>query len=421
MGALIRGLRNIYRNKIRFALITIILSLCTGIYITMAQVSEGIKENLQTVAAEVQTLLEVRAAGATGMGVGVDALPETFFEPARKIPNIKSIETYLYQRTRDPSRAAALSIFVGVIPGETLRLATHGELGAPKIVSGRNFNAQDKGQAVAIIGAAYSEGHNLRVGDTFILKAEHVLLQDRPNPNVVLEDAAFEVIGVFESGFVFGDNQVFMPLDMAQKIFKQEGKASHVFVTVASVEKVPEVEEALRSIFGDKADIISGQDIAVGWAKALRAIRKNSLFSAGVAVAAGALVVLFTMMLVTRERTREIGILKAIGASNGEVAKQFVAEAIGVALLAGLVGLAVFTLGGAWIANVLLGVATSSLNPATAMGGEDPASSVIFRYDLSPRSLISSLAAVIILTLVGSLTSAIRAVRMRPVEAIRHE
>lgn len=355
------------------------------------------------------------------MGVGVDALPETFLEPARRVPNVKSVETYLYQRTSDPTRAASLSIFVGVVPSETLRLATHGELGKPKIIAGRDFNPEERGKHVAIIGTAYAADYNLAVGDTFTLKAERVLLQDRPNPDVVLEDAGFEVIGIFESGFVFGDNQVFIPLDVAQKVFKQEGKASHAFAAVTSVEKVPEVEEALRSIFGDKADIISGQDIAVGWAKALRAIRKNSLFSAGVAVAAGALVVLFTMMLVTRERTREIGILKAIGASDGEVAKQFVAESIGVALLAGLVGLAVFSLGGARIANVLLGVATSSLNPATAMGGEDPASSVIFRYDLSLSSLISSLAAVIILTLVGSLTSAIRAVRMRPVEAIRHE
>jgi len=127
------------------------------------------------------------------------------------------------------------------------------------------------------------------------------------------------------------------------------------------------------------------------------------------------------MMLVTRERTREIGILKAIGAANRDVARQFVAESLGVALTGGAAGLLVFAAAGPRLAATLLGVATSSLNPQTAMGGETPAQSLVLRYGLSWRAMASALGIVLLLTVVGSLYSVVRAVKLRPVEAMRSE
>lgn len=421
MAAFIRGFRNVYRNKARFILVMIILALSAGIYVTMAQVSAGIQENLTSVASDYLTLLEVRKAGADGMGVGVDALPEEFFEKAKTVPNVVKVEKYLFQRMIYPERAASISVIVGVDRGATPRLALHGELNRPKVVTGRDIGPEDWGKPVAVVGKAFAEYFNLKPGSTFTLKAENVAVQDRPGLNVKLEDMEFQIVGIFEAGFVFGDNQLWMPLNVAQRFSKQEGKITHIYVPAASVDKVEEVDEGLRQAFGDKADVISGQALAQAWGKALGAIRANSLLAAGVAVAAGALVVLFTMMLVTRERTREIGILKAIGANNQDVAKQFVAESLGVSLLGAVLGVGTFIIAGPRLANVLLGVATSSLNPATAMGGEDPASSLVFSYTLSWVSLGSALGMVLLLTLVGSLYTVLRAVKLRPVEAIRYE
>lgn len=421
MRALIRGLRNVYRNKARCVLVMIILGLSAGVYTTMTQVSRGIEENLRIVASDYLTLLEVRKAGADGMGVGVDVLPEEFFENAKTIPNVAKVEKYLFQRMIYPERAASISVVVGVDRGSIPRLALHGELNRPKVTVGRDISPEDWGKPVAVVGKAFAQYFNLKPGSTFTVKAENVAVQDRQGLDVVLKDMEVQVVGIFEAGFVFGDNQLWMPLNVAQRFSRQEGKITHIYVTATSVEKVEEVEEGLRQVFGDQADIISGQALAQSWGKALGAIRANSLLAAGLAVGAGALVVLFTMMLVTRERTREIGILKAIGADNRDVAKQFVGESLGVALLGGIVGLLVFALAGPRVANILLGVATSSLNPATAMGGEDPASSLVLRYSLSWVSLALALAMILLLALVGSLYTVVRAVKLRPVDAIRYE
>ena len=422
MGAVVRGWRNVFRSKARFGLVMLVLALCAGITITMANVSLSIRDNIRTVAGDYLTLLEVRKAGATGMGVGVDALSEDLFARASSVPGVVSVEKYLFQRMIYPERAASIAILVGVGKAATPRLALHGEVNNPRVVTGRGLTPDDAGKPVAVVGNAFAEYFGLAPGSTFTLKAENVTAQDRPGLNVVPEDMEIAVIGIFESGFVFGDNQLFMPLDVIQRFSGQEGKISHIYVRAASVGEVEAVEEALWDAFGDEADIISGRYIAAKWAKALRALESESLLTAGITAAAGALVALFIMMLVTHERTRESGIRKAIGATNGDLARQFAAESMGIALLGGLLGLVVFTVAGARVTNVLLGVAAStSIASATAMGGEDPGSGLVFSYALSWPVVGATLAWILFLAFVGSLYAVIRAVRLRPVEAIRTE
>jgi len=421
MRAVIRGLRNVYRNTARFILVMVILGLAGGVSITMAQVSAGIAENLDVVAADYLALLEVRKAGGDGMGVGADALAEGVFEKAKTVAHVVRTEKYLFQRMVYSERAASISVVVGLEPGAAPRLALHGELNRPRLVAGRWLTAQDVGQPRIVAGQAFARFFGLRPGSRFVFRGENVAVQDRPGRDVAIDDLDVEVVGLFEAGFVFGDNQLFIPLDVLQRFSKQEGKITHIYVSAASVDRVEAVEDGLRQAFGDEADVVSGQTLAQAWGKALAAIRANSLAAGAVAVGAAALVVLFTMMLVTRERTREIGILKALGARNADVARQFVAESLGVALIGGGAGLLLFAGAGPQIANLLLGLATSSLNPATAMGGETPATSLVLRYGLSWISVASTLGIVVILTLIGSLYTVTRAVRLRPVEAIRSE
>lgn len=421
MGPLKRGIQNVYRSQTRAALVILMLGLAVATFITLIQASAEIAERTKVVSSIVGTLIEVRAAGATGMGVGVDALPERFFERAKRVPNITAVERYLFQRMQDPTKLASISIVVGVEPGATLRVATHGEVGNPRFVAGRPFRPEDRSRPVAIVGTAYARQYGLRVGDRFTLRAERVLLQDRPNPDVRLQDAEVEVVGIFESGFVFGDNQVFLPLDFAQRIFKQEGNVTHIFVTAASADVVKQVEEDLFETFESQADVISGQATARSWAKALGSVQANGILGAGVAFVVGSLVTLFTMALVTRERTREIGVLKAIGASSRDVIKQFVAESLTLAALGGLVGLAIFAATGTQLAAAILGIAGTSLNPQTFMGGENPASTLKVNLSVSQSTVVYALGLVLTLGTFGSVYPATRAARMRPVDAIRHE
>jgi putative ABC transport system permease protein len=132
----------------------------------------------------------------------------------------------------------------------------------------------------------------------------------------------------------------------------------------------------------------------------------NGRVGAAISAAVGALVVLFTMILVTRERTREIGILKAIGASNSNVAGLFTAETIGLATVGGLLGLLIYVAGG----NLLVTIFIGSL-------GADVKGSIA--YTLTWSDVSSSLLLVFFFGILGSIYPVFNAVRMRPSDAIR--
>ncbi len=420
MGVLKRGFRNVYRSGTRAVLVILLLGLAVGAFLTMAQAAAGIAAQTGKVGGVLSTLIEVRAAGASGMGQGQDALPVAFFERAQQVPNVDRAELALYQRMRDPEKDTPITIAVGVQPGGILRVAFHGELGDPEIVKGRNFTPADAGKPLAIVGTALAETYKLDVGSEWTLKKEWVALEDRPDPNAEVRDLTVEVIGIYDAGFRFGNNQVFIPLDVAQQTFDQEGKATHIFAVVNSVENVSQVERDLKQAFGGEADIISGQETVRAYAQTLQSIQGNSLLGAGVALAVGALVTLFTMALATRERTREIGTLKAIGASGKQIGLQFAAEAVALALVGALVGLVIYLVAGTALASLLLGAASAG-QATTFVGGEDPLSSLGLTYGLSTVALAAAIGAVLALSLLGSLYPVARTARTSPAEALRYE
>ncbi len=422
MQAMRRGLRNLGRNPIRSVLVVLILALGIGIWVSLLEAARGVRERVGQLGAEVGNLIEVRAKGATGMGVGAQALPETFFEPARRVPHVSRVEPYLFQRTTDPARPIAQSVFVGMQPGATPRVASHGEVGKPTLVAGRFLQPEDVGRQVAVVGKLFADQYDLEVGDTLLLPPRRIAPQDRGSADAEIRPLRLEVVGIFESGFAFGDSQVFLPLDVAQWGFGQPGRASHVFVTVDSVRNVDQVERDLRLAFAGRADIISGQDQARRFADTLAILGGNATLGAGLALAVAGLLVAFVMALVSRERTREIGVLKALGATNGEVAGQFVGEALGLSSMAGLLGTVLYVLAGPALTKLLLPpVATAA---AQALhGATDPLSVVGVRAaaSVSFEGVVLGAGVALVVAILGSLYPVRRAVGLRPAEAIRHE
>lgn len=410
MKALYRGLRNVYRNKTRAALIIVLLGLSIGVFITMAQAADRTADTSSGLERTVATLLEVRAAGATAMGRGVEPLGQKVVEQIRDVSGIRSIEQYLYVRRVDNSLRYPVSVIAGLAPltGE-LRVNSHGEVGTPTIIKGRGFNPEDADQNVGIVGSIYAQQQGLDLGST-----------------LTLNGLPLEVVGIFDAGFVFGNNQAFIPLKVAQEIAYQEGyipdldRLSNIFITAESVGRVDEVERRLRDRLGDEADVLSGQQNAANAAEALDNIRSSSILGAFLSLGISALLVLFTMALVTRERTREIGVLKALGASNLTVIRQFVAESVTLSLFGAALGIALFAAGGSFIADRLLGLSSTSLTGLTGAMGSQPVSDVV-TFSLSASYWGYAAALALVLGVIGSLYPAYGAARMRPAEALRHE
>jgi len=151
----------------------------------------------------------------------------------------------------------------------------------------------------------------------------------------------------------------------------------------------------------------------------------------GIAVVATSLIVLFTMLYTVRERTQEIGVLKAIGFSNGSIMSQFMLEGIILSIMAGLIGIVIGTVGAPIITQLLLtGFAANTgtqanTGPQTVFAGRQ-----IGIPGLTVQSTIATptvelllivFAGAILLGVLGSLYPAWRASKTSPMEALRHE
>ena len=139
------------------------------------------------------------------------------------------------------------------------------------------------------------------------------------------------------------------------------------------------------------------------------------------------LIVLFTMLYTVRERTQEIGVLKAIGFSNGNIMRQFMLEGVIISAIAGLVGVIIGTIAAPVLSSALLpitGISNNSINNTQSVGRQVSlpglslsATAVIPGVEL----LLVVFIGAILLGALGTLYPAWRASRTSPMEALRHE
>ncbi len=327
--------------------------------------------------------------------------PEGLVPRIASLPGVVGVDAYrrwLFQDLRKPFQMSAVN---GVAPGAPLRpMALGGYLGVlPRLIEGRPLRPEDAAEAVAVVGQVFATQYRVGLGDEVVIPAE-VLGATGALPRSELRA---RVVGVVASGVVFPDNQVFVPLRVLQGVLGRPGEVDNLWVRARSATAVPEVEAGLRRLLGGSADVLSVRAPARRVADSLEAVRASSLLASLVAVLAAGLVAFFTMALVARERRREVGVLKALGASDRLVAVQSLAEALALGLLGGVVGVGLTALGGGRLAGALVGTPEGLGDPVRPSPG------------VAAAGVLVGMAA----SALGSVLPIRRAARMRPAEAIR--
>jgi putative ABC transport system permease protein len=227
----------------------------------------------------------------------------------------------------------------------------------------------------------------------------------------------FRVLGVMQSVGEPGDNDVVMPLDTARRyIFGGGDKLNQIIVQASQAAAVPTAENDVIRTLSDRHRIQdpAKRDFEV---QSLRSrldtfnqiLQLLTLFTASVAAISlfvGAIGVLNIMLVSVTERTREIGIRKAIGATRRAILQQFLIESIVLAGLGGLIGV------GVGVGLSVLGAAIAPSFGAT-VGTFAPAVSI--------PSVVLSFGISLAIGLVAGGYPASRAARLRPVEALRYE
>lgn len=420
MGMIILGLRNLLRNKVRLVLVAILIGIPFFLLLTMHSIGDAVERQTSVLTENVNTVLQLRARGSMGHVNMVEQdrlLPQETFAKVQGIEHVEHVEPYLLAMA--PITPPNFVMHVGLATDAVKRLESHGEAGNPRIVAGRDFTPEDAGLDVAIIGKGYAGW----AGITPEKVGEATLTVDptRTHPAIFGIDRPkreLRIIGMYASGYVFGDLQLFMPTETFRSIYGTEQGISWLFAKVDSVENVPLVAQSLRETVGDVADILVPENAAVFTATTSQTVTQLTSVGGILAVVLMVIVVFFVLLITVRERAREIGTLKAIGASNGGVTAQFLTEAIALTLFGGVLGLLLFRGIGAMVTGRLFSL---SIGPFLPSHYRPLFESLAVNNYVSASALILVLVVAVSAAVIGSAYGVWQAVKLSPLEAMRHE
>ena len=415
------GVRNLWRSKLRLVLVAALIGAPFFLLLVMQSIGDAVKRQTDTLKQNVNNTLQLRARGSMGhvnMVGNEDILPQDALAKVKGVEHVARVEPYLLAMT--PTEGHNFAMVVGVDPRDTRRLESHGEAGNPKIIHGRDLTDEDRGKAVAVIGQGVAKWAGIKPDE---LGRGATLTIDLKRPHAVifpLERAPLKltVVGIYASGYVFGDMQVFLPLDTFRQAYGVPEGISWLFVRADSSENLPAVEKQLRTTLGETADIISPTTVAEFQSTATAAVQR--LANGGIALSAVLMlvVVFFVMLLVVRERAWEIGTLKAIGASDAGIVVSFLTEALLLSAVGALAGALLFALWGGPLAQLVFALGISPFLPAQY---SSLANTLSLAPQFGPTTLAVLVAAGVFAALGGSAWGIRQIVRLSPMEAIRHE
>jgi ABC-type lipoprotein release transport system permease subunit len=269
------------------------------------------------------------------------------------------------------------------------------------IISGNYLTGDDSGGV--LIGKPAADKLHLKVGDNVSLSV------NTANGNV--DEQKFTVRGIYSTGtYGFDNATIFLPLAKAQAITQTQNHASTIFVMLKDTSYTDSVAGALK---GSGLKVLTWKDLnplILDWETTANSY--ISIFYL-IILAIAASVIINTLIMSVYERTREIGILSAVGMRGGRIMILFLAEsaflAVGgvlMGLILGVLSVYLFNIHGFYIGNMGL---TGFLVTDT-----------IFAR-LTMNNTINLSIVTFIVTILAGLYPAIMASRMQPVEALRAE
>lgn len=387
MGVIVRGIRNVLRNPLRLLLVVFLLGASLMLVAAMYSLNNSAQQQLTNVHQQIGTTITINyatnesqnasqgnssqpAKGATPgqEGNGGRAffteptstpIPNSAVTKIKALSGVASVEETL-RRTDTSSSLKTSSIQTP--DGRSISIpptingistdATHFTLSGgstPTLVSGRSFTASDANANVAMMSQELATTNNLSVGSTFTLKGK-----------------TFTIIGLYTlTDQKFANNSLVIPLATMQAIYSVNGVDS-ITAYAQSFEQVDTVAARIRSSLGSAYDVVTEASSYTSTISALNAAQNSIRLALIVSIVTATLVIIFTVFITVRERTMEIGTLKAIGASHWQVIRQFWGEVLALSAVAAIIAVFLLVTLGPVISNAFnASVPTSPTNSAS--------------------------------------------------------
>ncbi|HEX6576328.1 MAG TPA: ABC transporter permease, partial [Gemmatimonadaceae bacterium] len=350
-------------NKMRSFLTMLGIVIGVAAVIAMVAIGKGAQKSISDrIAGLGTTLLSVRPGARRGFGVATENNEKLTIEDAealeRRGKNFAAVGPEMNKR---------LLIQYGALNAQTQVTGAKPvfpEIRKFTIAAGRFFNEQEETgmRRVAVVGSSVITNLGLQTPEAIL------------GENVRIGGLQFEVIGVFESKGQTGgfgndpDDIVVIPLSTARYRLFGTPDLNSISVLAATEEKIPEAQAEIQSILRrqhrltpdkrDDFDIRNQAEFLNTFAETTKTFTFLLAGIAAVSLLVGGIGIMNIMLVSVTERTREIGVRKALGATRVAILFQFLIEAIVLCLLGGLIGV-LLGAGGAFALSKLGGFNTT--------------------------------------------------------------
>jgi putative ABC transport system permease protein len=322
----------------------------------------------------------------------------------KTVPGVKVVDAIVSGRASIAYLAQTSSVSIQGVDPLAWKEMTTTELG-----SGRYLDPGDGN--VIVIGSGIANG---------MFKQTLTL-----NTLISIEGKPFKIVGILKSSGGFGgggDNTIYMPISAARTVISTTvaNQFSSIQVKVTDPNSVNQTSNAieqrllvLRNVNENTKDfsVSSAQTFQSAISSVMNTMELLLTGIAAISLFVGAIGIANTMFMSVMERTRQIGVLKALGTTNSEIMKLYLMESAIMGLIGGLMGIFL-----GFIASGIISDLGVNIIGVGGRGGSVGSITVI-----TPELVLFSVGFSVLIGALSGLLPARRAARLQPVEALRYE
>ena len=361
-------LKNLWRRKTRTLLTVLGIAIGVAAVVSLGAIGAGIVESYGSILSNPTTDITVSQKDA--IDISFSALDEDLLPRIQAVPGVEVVDPVVVGFVQSEN----LPFFI-VFGYETDSLAIR----RYNVVEGKPIT----GQREILLGMKAAEDLKLGVGGT-----------------VRLYGVPYQIVGIYETGQALEEGGGVVSLAEAQEIASKPRQVNAFQIKTRRPDEADAVIERLQTLFPDLSiSKGSGNSAAQEWVGMIQAMAWGI---AAIAIIVGGMGMMNTMVMSVFERTREIGVLRALGWRRGRVMRLILSEAVVLSILGGLLG-------------VLLGVAL--VQAAASMPGYGALMTGRYSTGLFAQGMLTA----ILLGTVGGIYPAWWASKLTPIEALRYE
>ncbi|MGC9309689.1 MAG: ABC transporter permease [Candidatus Nanoarchaeia archaeon] len=355
----ILGFKNLRHRGLRSWLTLLGIFIGIAAVVSLISLGNGLKVAVNSQFGTSIEVISIQAGGITGFGPPGGVVNPLTKDDVEAIDKIAGVEIAIARNVETVRTEFNNKLHIGFafsIPDGKARKEAY-DMQHIEVSSGRLLNDGDNNKV--LLGNNFGEKDNV-----FEKKIS-------PGDNIKIEDKNFKVVGILErKGSFILDNAIAMNDNVLESLTGYGDEVDVILVKVIDKDEIDKVAEEIEKLLRERRNVKEGQeDFEVSTPEAtleqvnqiLSGIQAFIVIIASISIIVGAVGIINTMTTSVLERTRDIGIMKSVGARNADIFFQFLFEAGLLGFVGGLLGVLVgagIGIGGTLAINSLIGADT---------------------------------------------------------------